>query len=180
MAQAGINLELKVGTGAEILTDYRARKHEFIMEAWGPDYPDPNTNADTFARNPDNSDEGNNTGILAWRNAWPATETNDADQRRGARAGRRQARGDVPGDPAHPPEGLALRADVPADRAGGDALERRGLLRRRLDQLGRLLRDDEELSGPARAADGAPGGHHRAGPPRAGGPPRPRPRRLPR
>ena len=47
------------------------------MEAWGPDYPDPHTNADTFARNPDNSDEGNNTGILAWRNAWPATETND-------------------------------------------------------------------------------------------------------
>ena len=77
MAQAGINLELKVGTGAEILTDYRARKHEFIMEAWGPDYPDPHTNADTFARNPDNSDAGNNTGILAWRNAWPATETND-------------------------------------------------------------------------------------------------------
>jgi peptide/nickel transport system substrate-binding protein len=47
------------------------------MEAWGPDYPDPNTNADTFARNPDNSDEGAHTGILAWRNAWPATETND-------------------------------------------------------------------------------------------------------
>lgn len=77
MAQAGITLELKVGTGAEILADYRARKHEFIMEAWGPDYPDPHTNADTFARNPDNSDEGNHTGILAWRNAWPATETND-------------------------------------------------------------------------------------------------------
>ncbi len=77
MAQAGINLELRVGTGAEILGEYRARKHEFIMEAWGPDYPDPHTNADTFARNPDNSDEGNNTGILAWRNAWPATETND-------------------------------------------------------------------------------------------------------
>jgi peptide/nickel transport system substrate-binding protein len=77
MAQAGINLELKVGTGAEVLTDFRARKQEFIMEAWGPDYPDPNTNADTFARNPDNSDEGAHTGILAWRTAWPATETND-------------------------------------------------------------------------------------------------------
>jgi len=77
MAQGGINLELRVGTGAEILGEYRARNQEFIMEAWGPDYPDPNTNADTFARNPDNSDEGNHTGILAWRNAWPATETND-------------------------------------------------------------------------------------------------------
>ena len=77
MAQAGITLELHVGTGAEILGEYRARNHEIIMEAWGPDYPDPHTNADTFARNPDNSDEGHNTGILAWRNAWPATETND-------------------------------------------------------------------------------------------------------
>jgi peptide/nickel transport system substrate-binding protein len=77
MAQAGINLELRVGTGAEILGEYRARNHEFIMEAWGPDYPDPHTNADTFARNPDNSDEAKLTGVLAWRNAWPATETND-------------------------------------------------------------------------------------------------------
>jgi peptide/nickel transport system substrate-binding protein len=77
MAQAGINLELRVGTGAEILGEYRARNHEFIMEAWGPDYPDPHTNADTFARNPDNSDEAQATGVLAWRNAWPAEETND-------------------------------------------------------------------------------------------------------
>jgi peptide/nickel transport system substrate-binding protein len=77
LAQAGINVELRVGTGAEILGEYRARNHELIMESWGPDYPDPNTNADTFARNPDNSDEGAHTGILAWRNAWPATETND-------------------------------------------------------------------------------------------------------
>ena len=52
LAQAGINLELRVGTGAEILGDYRARNHEFIMEAWGPDYPDPHTNADTFAAQP--------------------------------------------------------------------------------------------------------------------------------
>ncbi len=47
------------------------------MEAWGPDYSDPHTNADTFARNPDNSDEAQATGVLAWRNAWPAEETND-------------------------------------------------------------------------------------------------------
>ena len=77
MAQAGINLELRVGTGAEILGEYRARNHEMIMEAWGPDYPDPHTNADTFARNPDNSDEAGLTGVLAWRNAWPAEETSE-------------------------------------------------------------------------------------------------------
>jgi peptide/nickel transport system substrate-binding protein len=77
LAQGGINVELRVGTGAEILGEYRARNHEMTMEAWGPDYPDPHTNADTFARNPDNSDEAQATGVLAWRNAWPATETND-------------------------------------------------------------------------------------------------------
>jgi peptide/nickel transport system substrate-binding protein len=37
MAQAGINLELRVGTGAEILGEYRARNHEMTLEAWGPD-----------------------------------------------------------------------------------------------------------------------------------------------
>ncbi|MEX2628873.1 MAG: ABC transporter substrate-binding protein [Tistlia sp.] len=76
-AQAGIQAELRVGTGAEILTDYRARKHDIYLGDWGPDYPDPHTNADTFARNPDNSDEAGLTGILAWRNAWPADEVEE-------------------------------------------------------------------------------------------------------
>ncbi len=77
LAQAGITAELRVGTGKEILGEYRARKADVYLGAWGPDYPDPHTNADTFARNPDNSDEAKLTGILAWRNAWPATEVND-------------------------------------------------------------------------------------------------------
>ncbi len=77
LAKAGIEAELRVGTGAEILGEYRARKHDIYLGDWGPDYPDPNTNADTFARNPDNSDEAQLTGILAWRNAWPADEVND-------------------------------------------------------------------------------------------------------
>ena len=74
-AKAGIEVELRVGTGKEILGQYRARKHEIYLGAWGPDYPDPHTNASTFAWNPDNSDEAKLTGILAWRNAWPAKET---------------------------------------------------------------------------------------------------------
>jgi peptide/nickel transport system substrate-binding protein len=69
-AQAGISLEIVPGTGKEVLGDYRARQHEITLETWGPDYPDPHTNADTFARNPDNSDEAKNAGYLAWRNAW--------------------------------------------------------------------------------------------------------------
>ena len=75
LAQAGIKATLKTGTGSEILGDYRARKHELILEAWGPDYPDPHTNADTFAKNPDNSDEAKLTGVLAWRNAYAAEKT---------------------------------------------------------------------------------------------------------
>jgi len=68
--QLGIGVELVVGTGAQTLDRYRAREHDIYLGAWGPDYPDPNTNAGTFAYNPDNSDEAGATGLLAWRNAW--------------------------------------------------------------------------------------------------------------
>lgn len=69
-AQAGIKVNITVGTGKQILGVYRAREHDIYVGAWGPDYPDPNTNAGTFAFNPDNSDEAGATGLLAWRNAW--------------------------------------------------------------------------------------------------------------
>ncbi|WP_102110430.1 ABC transporter substrate-binding protein [Oceaniglobus roseus] len=69
-AQVGITLNITVGTGKQILTRYRARELDIALEAWGPDYPDPNTNAGTFAYNPDNSLEAQNTGLLAWRIAW--------------------------------------------------------------------------------------------------------------
>ena len=72
--RAGIRAELVTGTGKQILTSYRARQHQIYLGDWGPDYPDPHTNADTFAHNPDNSDEGNHTGKLAWRNAWDIPE----------------------------------------------------------------------------------------------------------
>ncbi len=68
--QAGITVTLDVGDGKEVLQKYRARQHEITLQTWGPDYPDPHTNASTFAWNPDNSDEANATGSLAWRNAY--------------------------------------------------------------------------------------------------------------
>lgn len=68
--QAGITLELTVGTGKQILSMYRARQLDIYIGAWGPDYPDPQTNAGTFAYNPDNSDAAQATGLLAWRNSW--------------------------------------------------------------------------------------------------------------
>ncbi|TDE38487.1 ABC transporter substrate-binding protein [Antarcticimicrobium sediminis] len=90
--QIGCEVELIVGTGAQTLDRYRAREHDIYLGAWGPDYPDPNTNAGTFAVNPDNSDEAGATGFLAWRNAWDIPEMskktlaavveNDTDARR--------------------------------------------------------------------------------------------------
>jgi peptide/nickel transport system substrate-binding protein len=73
-AQAGIKASITVGTGKQILGVYRSREHDIYVGAWGPDYPDPNTNAGTFAYNPDNSDEAQATGLLAWRNAWAIPE----------------------------------------------------------------------------------------------------------
>ncbi|TYO89073.1 ABC transporter substrate-binding protein [Oceanicella actignis] len=92
-SQLGCQVELIVGTGAQTLDRYRAREHDVYLGAWGPDYPDPHTNAGTFAFNPDNSDEARLTGLLAWRNAWAvpagmnektlaAVVENDTDKRR--------------------------------------------------------------------------------------------------
>ncbi len=95
LGKIGIKVQLKTGTGSEILGDYRARKHELILEAWGPDYPDPQTNASTFASNPDNSDEAKLTGVLAWRNGF-RRQGDHADGRGGrGRKGQQQARQDV-------------------------------------------------------------------------------------
>ncbi|MEM9224445.1 MAG: ABC transporter substrate-binding protein [Pseudomonadota bacterium] len=69
-AQVGITINITVGTAKQILTRYRARDLDVYLGAWGPDYPDPQTNAGTFAFNPDNSKEANATGLLAWRNSW--------------------------------------------------------------------------------------------------------------
>ncbi|SIS50296.1 ABC transporter substrate-binding protein [Phaeovulum vinaykumarii] len=73
MAMAGITLELIPGDGQQTLTKYRARNHDIYIGRWGPDYQDPHTNADTFARNPDNSDDAASKP-LAWRNAWEIPE----------------------------------------------------------------------------------------------------------
>jgi peptide/nickel transport system substrate-binding protein len=73
MAQAGITMELIPGDGQQTLTKYRARNHDIYIGRWGPDYQDPHTNADTFARNPDNSDDAASKP-LAWRNSWDIPE----------------------------------------------------------------------------------------------------------
>ena len=77
--RAGIDIEILPGDGKQTLTKYRARTHDIYVGAWGADYWDPHTNADTFARNPDNSDAAKSKP-LAWRNAWDIPElTKQAD-----------------------------------------------------------------------------------------------------
>jgi peptide/nickel transport system substrate-binding protein len=75
-AQAGVKVNITVGTGSQILDRYRARELDLSLESWGPDYPDPQTNAGTFAYNPDNSLEAQGTGYLAWRLGWDTSEFN--------------------------------------------------------------------------------------------------------
>ncbi|MBU2511001.1 ABC transporter substrate-binding protein [bacterium] len=73
LAKANITLEIIPGEGKQTLTKYRARQHDIYIGRWGPDYMDPHTNADTFARNPDNADDAKSKP-LAWRNAWDIPE----------------------------------------------------------------------------------------------------------
>lgn len=73
LAQAGVKMEIIPGDGKQTLTKYRARTHDMYIGQWGSDYFDPNSNADTFTSNPDNSDEGT-VKSLAWRNAWEAPD----------------------------------------------------------------------------------------------------------
>ncbi|CAE6900250.1 ABC transporter substrate-binding protein [Vibrio alginolyticus] len=72
-AKAGINIKLIPMDGKQVLTVYRARKHQLFFGAWGPDYQDPHTNADTFAKNLDNSDDAKSKPV-AWRNAYAPEE----------------------------------------------------------------------------------------------------------
>ncbi|MGS1096753.1 ABC transporter substrate-binding protein (plasmid) [Aquamicrobium terrae] len=72
-AQAGVKIEIIPGDGKQTLTKYRARNHDMYIGQWGMDYWDPNTNADAFTSNPDNSDDAA-VKSLAWRNAWDIPE----------------------------------------------------------------------------------------------------------
>lgn len=78
-AKAGIELEIIPGDGKQTLTKYRARTHDIYIGRWGPDYQDPHTNADTFASNPDNSDDAS-AKTLAWRNAWDIPQMTETTQ----------------------------------------------------------------------------------------------------
>ena len=92
LKQAGIEMEILPGDGKQTLTKYRARTHDIYVGQWGADYWDPHTNADTFARNPNNADDAKSKP-LAWRNAWDIPEmTKQADAAALERDGAKRAK----------------------------------------------------------------------------------------
>lgn len=73
LAEIGIKASLQAGEQRQVITRYRARQHQAAVLSWGIDYFDPNTNAETFCVNLDNSDNARNK-TLAWRNSWQDTD----------------------------------------------------------------------------------------------------------
>ena len=49
LSQIGIKVQINKMVGAQLYPKYRAQKHDMILGAWGPDYPDPHTNVQPFA-----------------------------------------------------------------------------------------------------------------------------------
>ena len=66
LAQVGIRASLAAGTRKQVYTKMRARQHQLLMSQWFPDYFDPNSNAQAFNANPDDSDDSP-LKIIAWR-----------------------------------------------------------------------------------------------------------------
>jgi peptide/nickel transport system substrate-binding protein len=74
MVEAGIDVSIQQAETSAIYAKHRARNFQMILTHWSPDYLDPHSNADAFASNPDNSDEAQLTGVIAWRGAWDTPE----------------------------------------------------------------------------------------------------------
>src|SRR5208282_1707451 len=55
------------------ITKTRARQHQLAMLVWGTDYFDPNSNAQAWCANPDDSDSSK-LKILAWRSHYKDPE----------------------------------------------------------------------------------------------------------
>lgn len=66
LGKIGIRVQLLPGEQKQVITKTRARQHQLAMLVWGSDYFDPNSNAQAFCANPDDSDNSK-LKILAWR-----------------------------------------------------------------------------------------------------------------
>ena len=72
----GIKVTLLAAENRQVITKTRARQHQLAYLTWGSDYFDPNSNAETFCENPDNTD-GAKTRTVAWRSSWQDKELTD-------------------------------------------------------------------------------------------------------
>lgn len=66
LADIGIKAQLLAGETKQVTTKMRARQHQMTLMIWFPDYLDPNSNAQAFNANPDDSDTGK-LKLPAWR-----------------------------------------------------------------------------------------------------------------
>jgi peptide/nickel transport system substrate-binding protein len=85
MAQGGIKINLVSGEQKQVITKYRARKHQMIILYWSPDYQDPHANASTFSRNPDPPGAEKASTLMSRNSWWDAAltkETEDAVRER--------------------------------------------------------------------------------------------------
>jgi peptide/nickel transport system substrate-binding protein len=62
----GLKVSLLAGVRKQVFTKMRARQHQLVMNTWFPDYFDPNSNAQAFNANVDDSDNSP-LKIIAWR-----------------------------------------------------------------------------------------------------------------
>jgi len=76
----GIKLQLLPGEQKQVITRTRARQHQMALLTWFTDYIDPNSNAQAWCANPDDSDSSR-LKILAWRSHFADQEmTDEVDQ----------------------------------------------------------------------------------------------------
>jgi len=75
-AQAGVDLDLQVVDGGPWLDRYRSHDLDIWFGLWGPDYPDPHSNAKAFG-NHDPSDPDGTKGNLADRFGWNSGKVSD-------------------------------------------------------------------------------------------------------
>jgi len=66
LAAIGVRAQLLAGETKQVTTKMRARQHQMTLMIWFPDYLDPNSNAQAFNANPDDSD-ASKLKLPAWR-----------------------------------------------------------------------------------------------------------------
>ena len=69
----GIKVTLLSAEQRQVITKTRARQHQIAFIGWGSDYFDPNSNAETYCENADNTDAAK-TKTVAWRSSWQDRE----------------------------------------------------------------------------------------------------------